>query len=101
MPKVISNYHWRETDYAKPDWSEEEEECFSYRGEVYFLSEFVRVHANPWVVNPPAWLCAWDGYHGDSFFSGILVRYQKDIDSCWPDWYPEREDCIQVATYIS
>ena len=96
MVDIISNYHWRETDYAIPEWGKEEEECFTYRGEQYFLSEFVRT-AFP---HAPAWIREWQGYHGDSFFSGILVRYQSD-DHMSDDWWPEREGCIQVATYIS
>ena len=97
MVTIISNYHWRETDYAIPEWGKEEEECFCYRGEVYFLSEFVRTS----FPHAPAWIREWDGYQGDSFFSGILVRYQKSISACWPDWYPERDGCVLVATYIS
>jgi len=91
MLEIISNYHWRETDYAIPEWGDAEEECFTYRGELYFLSEFMRTS----FPNAPAWIMDWQGYHGDSFFSGILVRFGGYDEN--PDHYGD----IQVATYIS
>ena len=90
---IISNYHWRETDYAVPDWGVDEEECFTYRGETYFLSEFGHTR-NPIL---PDWLREWQGYQNDSFFSGILVRYATPADEENGIDY----GMIQVATFIT
>jgi hypothetical protein len=41
---------------------------FRYKGQVYFLEEFMRCdHAYG--------IADWDGYYSDSMFSGILVKY--------------------------
>ena len=55
---------------------------FRYRGWVYTLDDFMRVGNN-------ALFTGWDGYHSDSFFSGVLVKYS----SCG--------DAVKVATYLS
>jgi len=84
---VYGNGHVRETFYAVPDWSEEEEEAITYKGETYFLSEFEYIDKHM-----PKWMQAFDGYHGDSFFSGILVKYVSE--GYWLEGY-------QVYTYIA
>ena len=53
---------------------------FRYR--TYFLGDFMRVDNN-------APFKGWDGYHSDSFFSGVLVKYSN----CG--------DAVKVATYLS
>ena len=57
---------------------------FRYRKWCYYLGDFIRVDNNA-----PLPLKGWDGYHADSFFSGVLVRYS------------ECADAVKVATYIS
>lgn len=42
---------------------------FRYKGWTYLLDDFMRC---------PDTLQGWDGYHGDSFFSGIVVKYVDD-----------------------
>jgi len=84
---IYGNGHIRETFYSVPDWSdgeEEEEEAFTYKGETYYLSEFERISEYA-----PEWMRQFDGQHGDSFFSGILVKYDGD------------DDGVKVYTYIS
>jgi hypothetical protein len=49
---------------------------------VYTLEDFMRTNGNDT-------LNKWDGYFGDSFFSGILVKYS----SCG--------DAVMVGTYYS
>lgn len=81
--QIISNYHERpvvyfwelsEEERAEFDWRGVEEETYvRYKGEVYCLSEFMRTAGNP-----DAAFRKWHGYHSDSFFSGILVRYPDD-----------------------
>ena len=55
---------------------------FRYRGWVYTLEDFMRVDNN-------APFKGWDGYHSDSFFSGVLVKYS----TCG--------DAVKAATYFS
>jgi len=58
------------------DWMDKPEESgksfFRYRGSVYALADFMRA---------PSDLSPWDGYAGDSCFSGTLVRLAPDGDS--------------------
>ena len=86
---VVGNGHVRDLEYAVPDWADGDdenaaEECFTYRGDVYFLSEFLRIDKNA-----PDWLQQFDGYSSDSFFSGVVVKYPAD----------EYDDGIRVYTY--
>jgi len=79
--EIYGNGHAIETFYAVPDWKEPsdmdaEEEAFKYKGEIYFISDFMRIDQHA-----PAWMKEFDGYRGDSFFSGILLRYDEDLDS--------------------
>lgn len=65
------------------DWTDGDagESFFRYKGQVYALSEFMRAgDAFP----------GWHGYHGDSYFSGVLVRL-PDGDS----------DSVIVARYCA
>jgi hypothetical protein len=78
------------------DWSqltEKEQEEYAYLGEdggsffrykrwCYFLGDFMR-------IGNDAPFTGWDGYHSDSFFSGVLVKYSN----CG--------DAVKVATYFS
>ena len=42
---------------------------FRYKGWIYDVGEFEL---------PGDHFPGWDGYHGDSFFSGILIRYPRE-----------------------
>ena len=84
--KIITNNHWRTfDDLATPDWSTDPEDTFVYRGHRYFISEFMRVSAQA-----PDPMHNWDGYLSDSYFSGILIKYN-----------PENTDEYKVALYLS
>lgn len=68
----------REFDYV--DWEavdrgEDSPTFFRYKGGLYDLGEFLAVdfHAH-------AALRPWNGYRGDSFFSGLVVRYVDDFE---------------------
>jgi len=44
---------------------------FCYRGHWYHTSDFMAVaNGSP--------LAGWHGYHGDSYFSGVVIRIDKD-----------------------
>ena len=45
-----------------------------YKGSLYDVNEFCTTHGMP--KDSP--LTEWDGYHGDSYFSGILIRFTED-----------------------
>lgn len=64
---IIGNNHLIPLEYKKPEWSKEEELSFKYKGEIYFLSEFMRTENN-------GNLKEYDGYFSDSYFSGILIK---------------------------
>jgi hypothetical protein len=68
-----------EFDYL--DWEaiekgEDSASFIRYRGTTYDLGEFMTTSTLS-EFNP---LRKWDGYLSDSFFSGIVVRYSKDMD---------------------
>lgn len=44
-----------------------------FKGQVYDLGEFMR-------CPDTAWFKGWDGYHSDSAFSGVLVRYVDNFE---------------------
>ena len=83
---IITNNHKRDILYwhdltpkerKEFDWivdsdtvTAEDSEFFRYRGSVYCLSDFERVTGDSFY--------GWDGMHGDSFFSGILVKYPRE-----------------------
>jgi hypothetical protein len=81
--KIITNNHYRhilyfyelepsEQEELKDSYDDVEESTFfRYRGQVYDLGEFMRSEDNRFGD--------WQGYHCDSFFSSVLVKYD---DSC-------------------
>lgn len=82
---IIDAYELTEKERAEFDylnWSAIDEGSDSasfirFKGTLYDLSEFMA-----W-TNPPANspLAKWHGYHSDSFFSGLVIRYCNDHDS--------------------
>jgi len=82
--QIIGNGHVRNIFYAQPDWSDDLESAFEYRGETYYLSEFEHIGRRQ-----PDWMQAYDGYRSDSFFSGILIKLDDEYG-----------DGVKVYTYI-
>jgi hypothetical protein len=60
-----------EKEQSRFDWLDKEElqsiNFFRYKGYAYHMSEFMCVD------NAPSFK-GWDGYHADSYFSGVLVK---------------------------
>jgi len=91
--KIYGNGHAREVLYwfdlteeeqAEFDFSDKEDSTyFRYKGNAYTLGDFMRVDSN----SPFSGFA--DGYHSDSYFSGVLVKYT------------ECGDGVKVYTYIS
>ena len=69
-----------EFDYLDSDTAQADASFLRYRGNVYDLGEFM--HISRTVAPHPqrqGWE-DWDGYHSDSYFSGMLVRYVEDCE---------------------
>jgi hypothetical protein len=76
---VTTNNHWRDFLYryevpadvlvSEFDWLDEDDQdgFFRYRGVWYHLSMFLRTAIE-----------GWDGIHGDSFYSGVLIEVSSD-----------------------
>jgi hypothetical protein len=89
---IYGNHHWIELRYQQPPWDEDSiEECFTYKGVTYFLSEIMAVHNPVHNPNPPTWMQEFDGYMSDSFFSGILIKLGTG----------ENEGYVKAYTFIS
>lgn len=78
---IKGNDHWLELDYQIPEWNEDDEDpemeaCFQYRGNTYFLSEFMKIEKNS-----SDWMQDFDGHHGESYFSGILIKLAGSGDA--------------------
>ncbi len=77
--KITTNHHWRDFKfrYEVPanvlnnelDWTDEDDTdgYFFYKWGWYHLSMFMRTGID-----------GWDGFHGDSFFSGVAIRLSED-----------------------
>jgi len=81
---IITNHQWRPFVYRTEvpakilkedfDWTNEDDidGFFQYRGHWYHMSEFMVFSG----LNHP--LKGWDGYRGDSFFSGEVIKISSD-----------------------
>ena len=95
--EIKTNNHWRELiswfdlsekEKSDFDWIDDPEESgyefFRYKKQVYSLSEFMRVDNNS-----PLKTLGYDGYYGNGFFSGVLIKLS---DCC---------EAVKIATYYS
>lgn len=71
---VVGNHHDIPICDEIPDWGIDEEECFNYKGNRYFLSEFFTTYGITYFSD-------YDGYSSDSYFSGVLIKLSKDRES--------------------
>ena len=91
--KIITNNHYRPI-LRWSDLTEEEQNLrygmyddieessfFEYKDCLYDLNDFLRVNnaLNGKGVNHD--LYGWDGYHNESFFSSVLVKYDDSFES--------------------
>ena len=82
MPKEIRQFDWIDD----PDYGYT---FFRYKGWTYCTADFPRIEKYA-----PEWMQEFDGYSGDSFFSGVLVKYAEIEDS-----YGDMG--LKVYTYIA
>src|SRR5258708_24927808 len=80
--KIITNHQPRNTlfyyelttkerqDFNYLDTTEKQETTvfFRYKKNTYDINQFMRTPKDTEISN-------WDGYHGDSFYSGIVIKY--------------------------
>ena len=72
MLKVVTNNVPRLLeDKFIPEWGDTPSPSFMYKGERYFLDEFM-------YISPDSPFKGWDGYLSESFFSGVLVKFTPD-----------------------
>ena len=84
-------YQLSEKDKKELDWIEDDDAIvLHYKGNVIALDEFMSLHNPIYEPNPPQWMKEYDGYTNDSFFSGLLIKIDKE-DS---EWY-------KIYTFIS
>lgn len=70
-------------DWEAIDDGRDSRDFFRYRGQLYDLSEFSRIippgseRRHPMECAEPSFQ-GWDGYISDSYFSGLLIRWERD-----------------------
>lgn len=64
--KEQAEFDWLDTEEQR-----EEAQFFRYRGWTYCTDQFMRIENNTDLKD-------WHGYHGDSYFSGVVVRFTDD-----------------------
>lgn len=79
---VLSGYELTDKEKSEFEYldSIDDGSFFRYKGQVYDLSEFMRITPS---IAPHCQRPGWekfDGYSSDSFFSGLLVRYVDDFE---------------------
>lgn len=69
-------------------WAEEYNRFFRYRGQIYDTNEFVRIVKRSdfrggflHCADDDSPLLNWDGIQTDSFFSGIVIKLDRDCES--------------------
>ena len=71
----------KQFDYLS-DTEFEDESFIQYRGDVYVMSDFLRVNEDGDLAN-----LGWHGYSSDSFFSGVLIKLCDDGDVIMGRYY--------------
>jgi hypothetical protein len=59
----------------------EESRFFKYKDCVYDLNDFLRVNDSLHGRGQQHEMYGWDGYHNESFFSSVLVKFSDDNDA--------------------
>lgn len=62
-------YELTDSEQKEFDYCSEEDSFIRYRGELIPLCDFT--------IAPPD-LAPWQGYRGDSYFSGVVIRFDQD-----------------------
>jgi hypothetical protein len=86
-PRPVLNYWELPENFQKEYFDYQDEAFFIYKNWCYMLCDFMRIRVES--LWDPVEFKDWHGYHSDSFFSGILVKFQDNSES------------IICATYFS
>jgi hypothetical protein len=62
-------------DWEKVESGEENPQFFKYKGELYDVGEFM-----PTTGLHDSKLTKWDGYHSDTSFSGMVIKFTPDFE---------------------
>ena len=82
--ELITGYDFTPAEYARVrnefDYLSSQEfldnSFFKYRGEIFSLDNFISLSS----LNSQPFE-GWDGYHGDSYFSGTIIKLANDGES--------------------
>lgn len=67
----------KEFDYLDTEDRQNDASFVRYKGWCYDMGEFERVPNVDGTANNYNSFQGWDGYHSDSFFSGVLLRWSR------------------------
>lgn len=93
---VVTDNKWKEIIYFEDlpkrwqreyDWAGEGSMFFKFRNYYYALGNFMAFR--PAITDKRDPMYGWDGYAGDSYFSGMLVKFDNSGEA------------VKVATYYS
>ena len=97
MMEIKTNNEYQEIKYSNEvpqdvlddyDWLEEEDKAIgwvNHKDTWYHTSDFMVINK----TDPNQPFNDWDGYHSDSYFSGVLIKFSN----CG--------DCAKMGTYMS
>ena len=95
-PRIITNCHWRQFKYRDEvpaailadqfDWTNEDYEKHGDYSDGFILYRNVWYHLADFMNGGPD---GWHGSHGDSFFSGVVIRLSGDGET------------YQIGTYLA
>lgn len=75
--EITGNENWIEIEYTNPEDEEEDSRAFfKFRGNEYFLDEFMNIHNKVYCVNPPKFMEGFDGYT-----ENVLIKIHESGDS--------------------
>jgi len=90
---LINGYQLSDTEKQDFDYIDDDEiggHCFfKYKGFIYDPSEFMPTPHNEPARQELNELSAWDGYQSDSYFSGIVIKFDADYEQ------------VKIGTYFS
>jgi len=92
--EIIYGYELSEKEKKEFDWADDIDTMafFKYKDWIYSLSEIMAINNAVHNPNPLEWQKGYDGYMGDSFFSGILVKFGSNN-------FPDDTDYIRVYSF--
>lgn len=76
----LSPEELKEFDFLETEDEICEAQFVKYKGQLYYLNDFLSTRPGPWNQGLPEEFKGWDGYCSDTFFSGMLVKYCDDYD---------------------